>query len=53
MHHWVRADSSDFSGTIPQPRSGHTAVNVGNSKVVIFGGLVDKRFLTDITVFDS
>ncbi|PIA39206.1 hypothetical protein AQUCO_02700409v1 [Aquilegia coerulea] len=53
MHHWVQADSSDFSGTLPQPRSGHTAVNVGKSKVVIFGGLVDKRFLSDITVFDS
>ncbi|XP_058088844.1 protein GLUTELIN PRECURSOR ACCUMULATION 3 isoform X2 [Magnolia sinica] len=51
--HWVRADSSDFSGTLPHPRSGHTAVNVGKSMVVVFGGLVDKRFLSDISVYDT
>lgn len=51
-HHWVRASPSDFSGTLPQARSGHSAVNIGKSKVVVFGGLVDKRFLADITVFD-
>lgn len=32
--------------------SGHTAVNVGKSKVVVFGGLFDKRFLSDIMVYD-
>ncbi|RZC76869.1 hypothetical protein C5167_000997 [Papaver somniferum] len=32
---------------------GHTAINVGKSKVVIFGGLLDKRFLTDLTVLDT
>ncbi|KAL5710739.1 G protein alpha subunit [Ranunculus cassubicifolius] len=53
MHHWIRADSTDFTGTLPQPRSGHTSVNVGKSKVIIFGGLVDKRFLNDISVFDT
>ncbi|CAN6825093.1 unnamed protein product [Brassica oleracea] len=52
MHHWVRASSSDFTGTPPQPRSGHTAVNVGKSMVVVFGGLVDKKFLNDIIVYD-
>ncbi|CAN6825085.1 unnamed protein product [Brassica oleracea] len=52
MHHWVRASSSDFTGAPPQPRSGHTAVNVGKSMVVVFGGLVDKKFLNDIIVYD-
>ncbi|XP_009763861.1 protein GLUTELIN PRECURSOR ACCUMULATION 3 [Nicotiana tabacum] len=52
MHYWIRASSSDFAGTIPQPRSGHTAVNIGKSKVVVFGGLLDKKFLNDITVYD-
>ncbi|RZC83896.1 hypothetical protein C5167_046682 [Papaver somniferum] len=32
---------------------GHTAINVGKSKVVIFGGLLDKKFLTDLTVLDT
>lgn len=32
--------------------SGHTAVNVGKSKVVVFGGLFEKRFLSDIMVYD-
>uniref|UniRef100_A0A1D1YMC3 RING finger protein B n=1 Tax=Anthurium amnicola TaxID=1678845 RepID=A0A1D1YMC3_9ARAE len=49
---WVRADSTDFSGNPPQPRSGHTAVNVGKSMVVVFGGLFDRRFLNDVTVYD-
>ncbi|KAJ0258960.1 hypothetical protein HA466_0076670 [Hirschfeldia incana] len=48
-----RASSSDFTGTPPQPRSGHTAVNVGKSMVVVFGGLVDKKFLNDIIVYDT
>ncbi|XP_058204979.1 protein GLUTELIN PRECURSOR ACCUMULATION 3 [Rhododendron vialii] len=52
MHYWVRASSSDFTGTLPQPRSGHTAVNIGKSKIVVFGGLFDKNFLRDITVYD-
>ncbi|KAK9075121.1 hypothetical protein SSX86_003440 [Deinandra increscens subsp. villosa] len=52
MHYWVRASPSDFSGPLPQPRSGHTAVNIGKSKVVVFGGLVDKKFLNDISVYD-
>ncbi|KAE8706769.1 Galactose oxidase/kelch repeat superfamily protein isoform 2 [Hibiscus syriacus] len=34
MHYWVRATASDFSGAIPQPRSGHTAVPIGKSKIV-------------------
>ncbi|XP_015941269.1 protein GLUTELIN PRECURSOR ACCUMULATION 3 isoform X1 [Arachis duranensis] len=53
MHYWVRATSSDFAGTPPQPRSGHSAVNIGKSKVVVFGGLVDKKFLSDIAVYDT
>ncbi|XP_077230077.1 galactose oxidase/kelch repeat superfamily protein [Tasmannia lanceolata] len=51
--HWVRADSSDFGGTIPNARSGHTSVNVGKSMIVIFGGLVEKKFLNDICVYDT
>ncbi|XP_073041835.1 protein GLUTELIN PRECURSOR ACCUMULATION 3 [Primulina eburnea] len=51
-HYWVRASASDFTGSIPQPRSGHTAVNIGKSKIVFFGGLVDKKFLNDVTVYD-
>lgn len=33
--------------------SGHSAVNIAKSKIVIFGGVVDKRFLNDITVYDA
>ncbi|XP_039118330.1 LOW QUALITY PROTEIN: protein GLUTELIN PRECURSOR ACCUMULATION 3-like [Dioscorea cayenensis subsp. rotundata] len=50
--HWIRADGSDFGGNLPIPRSGHTAVMVGKSKVVVFGGFADKRFLDDIAVYD-
>jgi len=32
--------------------SGHTTVSIGKSKVVVFGGLVDKKFLSDIVVYD-
>ncbi|XP_039014411.1 protein GLUTELIN PRECURSOR ACCUMULATION 3 isoform X2 [Hibiscus syriacus] len=52
MHYWVRASAADFSGTLPQPRSGHTAVSIGKSKIVVFGGLLDKKFLNDIAVYD-
>ncbi|WVY98116.1 hypothetical protein V8G54_030267 [Vigna mungo] len=52
MYYWVSANPSDFAGTPPQRRSGHSAVNIGKSKVVIFGGLVDKKFLSDIAVYD-
>ncbi|XP_047964759.1 protein GLUTELIN PRECURSOR ACCUMULATION 3-like [Salvia hispanica] len=51
-HCWVRASDSDFTGPLPQPRSGHTAVNIGKSMIVFFGGLVDKKFLNDVTVYD-
>ncbi|URE28108.1 Kelch motif [Musa troglodytarum] len=50
--HWVKADDLDFGGNPPLGRSGHTAVNVGKSKVVVFGGFADKRFLDDIAVYD-
>lgn len=50
--HWVGADASDFGGHLPTGRSGHTAVNVGKSKVVVFGGFADRRFLVDISVYD-
>lgn len=40
---WVQAVPADFNGVPPQPRSGHTAVRVGRSMVVVFGGLVDKK----------
>ncbi|GAB2229413.1 hypothetical protein Droror1_Dr00023553 [Drosera rotundifolia] len=52
MHYWVRASSYDFAGPLPQSRSGHSAVNVGKSKIVVFGGLRDKQFLNDVTVYD-
>lgn len=51
-HCWVRASASDFTGPLPQPRSGHTAVNIGKSKIVFFGGLLDKKFLNDVIVYD-
>ncbi|GJN22756.1 hypothetical protein PR202_gb10352 [Eleusine coracana subsp. coracana] len=50
--HWVKADSSDFGGDRPTARSGHTAVSIGKSKVVVFGGFADKRFLSDVSVYD-
>ncbi|CAL9112706.1 unnamed protein product [Musa hybrid cultivar] len=50
--HWVKADAFDFGGNPPLARSGHTAINVGKSKVVVFGGFADKRFLDDIAVYD-
>ncbi|KAJ3684020.1 hypothetical protein LUZ61_013184 [Rhynchospora tenuis] len=50
---WVKGDpSSDFKGHLPIARSGHTAVNIGKSKVIVFGGFADKRFLVDIAVYD-
>ncbi|CAH9065746.1 unnamed protein product [Cuscuta europaea] len=52
MYCWIRASPSNCGGVLPQPRSGHTAVNIGNSKVVVFGGLADKTFLSDIAVYD-
>ncbi|KAL3630094.1 G protein alpha subunit [Castilleja foliolosa] len=51
-HCWVRTSPSDFTGPLPRPRSGHTAVNIGKSKIVFFGGLVDKKFINDVTVYD-
>ncbi|CAO2833241.1 unnamed protein product [Amaranthus hypochondriacus] len=53
MNYWIQASSADFGGTLPSARSGHSAVNIGKSKIVIFGGLVDKRFLNDIFVYDA
>eukprot|EP01018_Ginkgo_biloba_P016875 Gb_29835 [translate_table: standard] len=53
MMQWVQADAADFNGTTPQPRSGHSAVRVGKFMVVVFGGLVDKKFLNDVVVFDT
>lgn len=49
---WVKADASDFRGALPRPRSGHTSVNVGKSLLVVFGGLADRKFLTDLCVYD-
>lgn len=45
--HWLRTDSSDFGGDRIAPRSRHNAVSIGKSKVVVFGGFIDKRFLAD------
>ncbi|KAF8395354.1 hypothetical protein HHK36_019300 [Tetracentron sinense] len=47
--------SISHSWCLPKPGLivGHTAVNVGKSMVVVFGGLVDKRFISDISVFDT
>ncbi|KAH7289332.1 hypothetical protein KP509_31G070600 [Ceratopteris richardii] len=50
---WVQSVPADFEGTPPSPRSGHSAVKIGSSYVLIFGGLVDKKFLSDLTVFDA
>ncbi|KAK8914100.1 hypothetical protein KSP39_PZI023891 [Platanthera zijinensis] len=50
--HWVRGDASDFVGNLPAARSGHTAVTVGKSKVVVFGGFADRRFIDGISVYD-
>lgn len=50
--HWVRADVSDFVGNLPVARSGHTAVTVGKSKVVVYGGFADRRFIDGISVYD-
>lgn len=50
--HWVKADPSDFGGNLPLPRSGHTSVLVGKSKVVVFGGFADKKFIDDVAVYD-
>ncbi|KAK9122729.1 hypothetical protein Sjap_012331 [Stephania japonica] len=54
MTHYIgRAESFVYLGITRLARGGHTAVNVGKSKVVIFGGLVDKQFLGDLTVYDA
>eukprot|EP00897_Mesotaenium_endlicherianum_P004828 jgi/Mesen1/4373/ME000221S03493 len=50
---WVKGGANDFSGVGPSPRSGHTAVSVGGGKLVVFGGLVDKKFLNDVIVLDT
>ena len=47
-----KASPSDFTGNVPQPRSGHTAVNIEKFKIVVFGGLVDKQFISDLCVYD-
>lgn len=80
---WVRSNSTDFGGTLPQPRRsvfvnppfaiffvvfefGGVAVwsqiwfelrrEIGGERwesfVVVFGGLVDKRFISDMAVYD-
>lgn len=49
---WVQSAPGDFRGTPPSPRSGHSVVKVGKSYVLVFGGLVDKKFLNDLTVYD-
>ncbi|XP_057852599.2 protein GLUTELIN PRECURSOR ACCUMULATION 3 isoform X1 [Cryptomeria japonica] len=50
---WVQDNAGESNGTPPQPRSGHSTVSVGKSMLVVFGGLVDKRFLRDTIVFDT
>ncbi|KAM7526809.1 hypothetical protein LguiA_016711 [Lonicera macranthoides] len=53
-HQWIlgcsRMAGEDLGN--PSPICGHTSVNIGKSKIVVFGGLVDKKFLSDIAVFD-
>ncbi|ERN13146.1 tip elongation aberrant protein 1 [Amborella trichopoda] len=51
--HWVQANSEDYGGSLPQARSGHTAVNVGKSMIVVFGGFAEKKFINDISVYDT
>ncbi|EFJ22723.1 hypothetical protein SELMODRAFT_416466 [Selaginella moellendorffii] len=50
---WVRSAEGDFKGAAPSPRSGHTATRIRKTHVVVFGGLVDKKFLQDLTVLDT
>ncbi|KAL3690971.1 hypothetical protein R1sor_004622 [Riccia sorocarpa] len=50
---WVQATGRDFKGDPPTPRSGHTAVKVGKSLLAYFGGLMEKKFLNDLTVLDT
>eukprot|EP00249_Psilotum_nudum_P018031 c26606_g1_i1 orf=196-1587(+) len=49
---WVQSAPGDFYGPPPSRRSGHSAVKVGRSFVLVFGGLVEKKFLNDLTVYD-
>lgn len=32
--------------------SGHTAVSISKSKVIVFGGFIDNKFLNDTFVYD-
>lgn len=48
---WVQSAPTDFHGVPPSPRSGHSAVRAGKTYVLVFGGLVDKKFLNDLTVY--
>ncbi|GBG80044.1 hypothetical protein CBR_g30411 [Chara braunii] len=49
---WVECTQGDFSGEPPSPRSGHSAVVVNGSMLVVFGGLRDSKFLGDVVVLD-
>ncbi|GJP51998.1 hypothetical protein CLOM_g11122 [Closterium sp. NIES-68] len=53
MMRWVEHASTMASGDPPSARSGHVAVLVKRSKLVLFGGLQDKDFLDDVLVLDT
>ncbi|KAG0593869.1 hypothetical protein M758_UG026800 [Ceratodon purpureus] len=49
---WVQCGPGDFTGDLPSDRSGHSAVRVKGNRVVVFGGLYEKKFLHDLHVLD-
>lgn len=49
---WVQCGPGDFAGDPPSDRSGHSAVRVKGNRVVVFGGLYEKKFLHDLHVLD-
>lgn len=49
---WVQCGPGDFKGDPPSLRSGHSAVRVSGNRVVVFGGLHEKKFLQDVVVLD-
>ncbi|CAD2218796.1 hypothetical protein AGDE_10000 [Angomonas deanei] len=49
----IIARRAETYGVTPSPRYGHTATEVGDSSVVVFGGANRKRCLNDMYVLDT